>query len=102
MSEPADNTADDEEPIFGQTMVNGKEFDAVLDVKSPDGRATYGMSYARMNAIAQLLREGLRNTDVPENVERDAENIIRSLTRIKPIEEVAEEVAERERARGAI
>ena len=88
--------------IFGRTVVNGTEYDAVLDLKSPDGRATYGVGRADALAIAQVIRTGLDNMDVPEQNEERIQRIARSLERTKLLEEVKEEVASEERARGAI
>lgn len=98
--------SDTEEPqtdhVFGRTVINGTEFDAVLDMKTPDGRASYGLSHAESRAIAQLLFAGLDETEVPDGLEERVEMIARTFERTKPLEEVAEEVAAEERARGGI
>lgn len=92
----------DETPVFGRTMVNGKEFDAVLDVKKPNGRATFGISRAESLAIAQVMRAGVDETEMPDDVEDRMESIIRTFERTKTLNEVAEEVGKEERARGNI
>ncbi len=101
-SEEYSDDAQREEPIFGRTMVNGKEFDAVLDVKKPNGRATFGLSRAESLAIAQLMRAGVDETELPDDVEDRMESMIRTFERTKTLQEVADEVATEERARGAI
>lgn len=93
---------DVEEPIFGRTMVNGTEYDRVLDLESPNGRSTFGLSRAECLALAQLLESGLDATEVPEDFEKRAEDIIRTLRWTKTVEECAEEVQREERARGGI
>lgn len=102
MTEATDDHKGRTEHIFGRTVVNGLEYDAVLEIRKPNGRATSGLTCAEADGIGQVLSVGLDSMDLPEDFENKVESLANSLKRTKTVEECAEEVGKEEHARGGI